>query len=107
VDKVGVVHQDGHVAAVVAEALEGVVDVDGEEAVVKSYLRKILMPTWKSITRKQSRKIELIIMFYCLAITISRGLLLCGDATISYILCISAKILLKRKEEKTTRRVNC
>jgi hypothetical protein len=84
------VHQDGHVAAVVAVAvaLEGVVDVDGEEAVVKSYLKKILMLIWKSIMRRQSRKIEGIIMFYCLASTISRGLLLCRDAT-THLFCVS------------------
>jgi hypothetical protein len=110
VDKVGVVHLEGHAAAVMAVVLEGAVDVqvevevevevEGEEAVVKSYLKKILMLIWRSIMKKQSRTIEGIYHVYCLAITIFCGHLLFGDVTTSFILCISTKILLLRQKRK-------
>lgn len=58
VDKVGVVWWDGHdvVVAAVAVDLEGVEVVVG--AVVKRYLQKILMQSWRSIIQKQCREIE-------------------------------------------------
>lgn len=53
VPKEGVVHRDGHVVAVAAVDLEG--GVDGEEAVVKRCLQRILMLIWRSTTLKQCR----------------------------------------------------
>lgn len=50
VDKEGVVHSGGSVGS--AEA------VDREEAVVRRYLQKILMLSWRSITQRQCRSID-------------------------------------------------
>lgn len=55
--------------------------------ILKKYIKeKCKGSPAKSIMRKQSRKVEGIIMFFCLAITISRGLWLCGDAPKSYLI---------------------
>lgn len=69
VDKEGVVHSGGSVGS--AEA------VDREEAVVRRYLQKILMLSWRSITQRQCRSIDEIPYVYRLALY-----------TLCYIKCV-------------------
>ncbi|CAK9188317.1 unnamed protein product [Ilex paraguariensis] len=57
---------EGHMVVVVeAMDLEGA--VDGEGAVVRRYLRKILILNWRSITKKQRIHIEFFPQVYWLA----------------------------------------
>lgn len=51
----------------VAEAVDLEEGVDGEEAVVRRYLQKILMLSWRSITQRQCRSIDEIPCVYDLA----------------------------------------
>lgn len=79
--------------------LEGVVDVGGEEPVVRRCHKKILMLIWKSIMTKQSRTIEgiyhvLLFAYYNLLWPFA-----VWRHNIS-VLCISTKIFLDKRGKR-------